>query len=744
MQNQDGGNNMVLSQECKRFCSYAFYDPDGIVDEYVLVFLKELKKEMHTIVFISNGAVEIESKKKVEQLGIIVWERENVGFDIEGHKYVLQHYGYDKLREFDEIVMTNSTIAGPLYPFSEMFDTMAQRDLDFWGITMHHGETYDPWNLIEYGYIPPHVQSFFIAIRKSMFDTNSFKNYWDSLRPIRSYFEAVSFHEVVFTKKFSDMGYKWDVYVDSKELDRISSYPLSYTPREVIIGKRCPVFKRKSLFLSFDDVKAFSYGEVGDSLMECLQVCNYDINLLLPNVLRTTPLLQVNVALSTLYVNDEDVHADIDKKSVCSFVYLWDEYCADIVKNYIEELTQATDVYVYTMISSQKLDFLSGYQNVTIMEEVIGEQSYKQTLEIAKRYEYACYLTFDVEIPEEARILPKLEYFRFCMDSLVKTKDLLHNHIQTIENTSYLGMLSPGISSNELYNKIQYGNWSSQYSLIQAVLKELHIKVPMKQELPPYAPYSGFYLIKTEEMEHMPLADLYDFLEQLGCGTPLKVLHMILPCLLQMQGKISGYALARDTARGNLVLDSAPRIELLDRIDTIPFQTTLFYDTGNGICGEDCIVKKQYIKQKEKLQVSYELPCDTRQIRIDPQECYYFLGKNCEIQINGKTVMCDAHNGITAGDMEYFVTRDPMYLLGGEFHKGDTIQITYDMVFCFGDMNSESGQIAMNMLSEAIQNQEIVIQKYQAQLNEITASKSYKVMRSICSVKDGFTKNRVD
>ena len=149
--------------------TYAVEFVQGIVDEYVLVFLKELKKEMHTIVFISNGAVEIESKKKVEQLGIIVWERENVGFDIEGHKYVLQHYGYDKLREFDEIVMTNSTIAGPLYPFSEMFDTMAQRDLDFWGITMHHGETYDPWNLIEYGYIPPHVQSFFIAIRKSMF-----------------------------------------------------------------------------------------------------------------------------------------------------------------------------------------------------------------------------------------------------------------------------------------------------------------------------------------------------------------------------------------------------------------------------------------------------------------------------------------------------------------------------------------------------------------------------------------------
>lgn len=738
---------MVLSKDCKRFCSYAFYDPEGIVDDYVLVFLKELKKEIDTIVFISNGQVDPNGKCKVEQLGIQVWERENVGFDIEGHKYVLQNYGYDKLREYDEIIMTNSTIAGPLYPLSEMFNSMGERDVDFWGITMHHGENYDPWNLIEYGYIPPHVQSFFIAIRKSMFDTNVFRNYWNQLRPIRSYFEAVGFHEVVFTKKFADMGYKWDVYIDSSELDHISSYPLSYTPREVIVDKRCPIFKRKSLFLSFDDVKAFSYGEVGDDLLECLKERHYDVNLLLPNVLRTTPLLQVNVALSTLYVNNEDTTSVRDQQSICIFVYIWDEYCCEIVRRYIKELADAGDVYVYTKISLEQLKDITQYTNVTISESSLGKETYGNTLEIAKRYEYACYLTFDVEIPEEARVLPKLEYYRYSMDSLCKTKELLYNHIQTLKSISYLGMLSPGICANELYNKIQYGNWSSQYDITQEVLERLNVAVSLKQELPPYAPYAGFYLVRVEDIIDMPLQEAYGYLEEMNCKDVLKILHMIIPCMLQKKGKVSGYALSEYTARGNLVLESAPSIELLDRIENIPYRTTLFYDIGDGICEKDSIVKKQYIKQKDSMIVIYELPCDTKQLRIDPQECYYFMGLKSKICVNGEEVQYDTQNGNVLGEYDYFVTRDPMYLLGGEFHKGDLIQISYDMVYCFGEMNSQSGQEAIRLVNDSVHKQLTQVlrekehfmeeaQQYHNQVNEILESKSYKFMRGICDVKD--------
>lgn len=105
--------------------------------------------------------------------------------------------------------MLNSTIMGPVFPFCETFKKMDQRsDIDFWGITKFFKYKPDPLYNISYGYIPDHIQSHFIAVRKSMFESVHFKSYWENMPMINSYIDAVGKHEAIFTKKFSDLGYK--------------------------------------------------------------------------------------------------------------------------------------------------------------------------------------------------------------------------------------------------------------------------------------------------------------------------------------------------------------------------------------------------------------------------------------------------------------------------------------------------------------------------------------------------------
>ncbi len=38
----------------------------------------------------------------------------------------------EKLVKFDEMIMMNFTIMGPVYPLNEMFECMDAKDLDFW------------------------------------------------------------------------------------------------------------------------------------------------------------------------------------------------------------------------------------------------------------------------------------------------------------------------------------------------------------------------------------------------------------------------------------------------------------------------------------------------------------------------------------------------------------------------------------------------------------------------------------
>ena len=130
---------MILdSANAKRLILYFMYDKDGIVDDYVPYMLRELKKNSTEILVVCNGKLTRESREKLQEVTPNVLVRENKGFDVWAYKTGLEYYGWDKIRSFDEVIMMNFTIMGPVYPLEEMFKTMDQRDLDFWGITMFH------------------------------------------------------------------------------------------------------------------------------------------------------------------------------------------------------------------------------------------------------------------------------------------------------------------------------------------------------------------------------------------------------------------------------------------------------------------------------------------------------------------------------------------------------------------------------------------------------------------------------
>ena len=131
---------MRLDQKTKinRLVIYFFYDADGIVDRYVPYMLEDIVKNCSELFVVCNGKLTPEGRAVFQKLTPNILVRENKGFDVWAYKKALEQYGWDKISEFDEIIMMNSTIMGPIYPLSEMFKEMNQRDLDFWGITKYH------------------------------------------------------------------------------------------------------------------------------------------------------------------------------------------------------------------------------------------------------------------------------------------------------------------------------------------------------------------------------------------------------------------------------------------------------------------------------------------------------------------------------------------------------------------------------------------------------------------------------
>ena len=154
-----------------RYAVYVFHDDKGIVGDYVCRFLEGMRKVASRILVVVNGDVNKEGMEKLSRVSDEVFVRPNVGYDITAYKEGLLRISREELLSYDEAVICNDTLYGPIVPFTEMFDAMAEKDLDFWGITAFHGAPFDPFGTISYGFLPEHVQSFFQVFRKDFMAT---------------------------------------------------------------------------------------------------------------------------------------------------------------------------------------------------------------------------------------------------------------------------------------------------------------------------------------------------------------------------------------------------------------------------------------------------------------------------------------------------------------------------------------------------------------------------------------------
>lgn len=276
----------------KRLAVYFMFDKQGIVDDYVDYVLKDLINHVEKIIVVCNGTLSETGEKVFEKYTDNIIVRENKGFDVWAYKTALDSVGWQGLMIYDEVILMNHTIMGPVYPLQEMFDTMDKRkELDFWGITKCFREdspiAQQVWQC-PYGYIPEHIQSSFMVFRKSIISSNIFQEYWDNMPMIKSYQESGGKHEQYITKYFGDNGFKWDCYTNYDDMDEknYTCCPLIVAPMEVIKKRRSPFFKRRTFFTTKRD--CVQSVPVAKEFLEFLEEeTSYDTSLIYPNLIRT-------------------------------------------------------------------------------------------------------------------------------------------------------------------------------------------------------------------------------------------------------------------------------------------------------------------------------------------------------------------------------------------------------------------------------------------------------------------------
>ena len=210
----------------KRFAIFAFYNGKGLINDYVVTYLKYLKEVSDSIIFVADNEPNVKELSKIYPLVSHIESYHHGEYDFGSYKigfrYAKEHYLLD---DVDEIILCNDSCfcVDSLKP---AFDKMSTKPCDFWSMTASN----------EY---EPHLQSFFLVVKKKLFNSEVFCNYLDNVKHLDSFLEIVNTYEIPLKKTFEKEGFKSASYIKAPKKNNPTFFPIK------CIKVKMPLIKRK-------------------------------------------------------------------------------------------------------------------------------------------------------------------------------------------------------------------------------------------------------------------------------------------------------------------------------------------------------------------------------------------------------------------------------------------------------------------------------------------------------------------
>jgi lipopolysaccharide biosynthesis protein len=157
----------VLSGSRSQLCIFTHYDRDGLIDDYVVHYLKALADLGCEIAFVSTApGLDADGVARIRPLTSKILLRENRGHDFASWRDGLAACG--NLSHYQRLIIANDSVYGPVHDLGKVFTAMQMRGAPSWGIT----------DSFRYG---RHLQSYFLVFERAVLVNAAFLDFWRKL-----------------------------------------------------------------------------------------------------------------------------------------------------------------------------------------------------------------------------------------------------------------------------------------------------------------------------------------------------------------------------------------------------------------------------------------------------------------------------------------------------------------------------------------------------------------------------------
>jgi len=503
---------MMLENGARRACIYFIYDHDGVIDNYIIYQLNDMRQNVNFLHCVINGNLKPEGRLLLDQICDEVYMRENRGRDIGAYQAAIRYIGWKKLELFDELVLMNNTCFGPVYPFREVFDWAMKQDLDFWGLTWGQKiDWLDGAEYLHYNSRKTHIQSYFIVIRKPLLGSKLLCDFFEDMPEDADYGTSGSVYEYAFPGYFEERNYRGNVYCDI--IDDYN-YPLLHDPIRLLRDYRMPLFKKRSFFHHYTDVLGNTAGEATARLIRFLkEETDYDMNLVWESILRTCSLsdlvrcAQLNRILPSTFVSQNSLVSFL-KVGLVFHTYYDDLFDENIF--YIKNFPKGTGIFITTDTEEKRKTFEKKLVDAGLNAEVVVIENRGRdvssllvgAVDFIKNYDLICF----AHDKKTLQICPHSvgrSWAYKLHENVFGSKDFVVNVIHMFEKEERLGIAFPAYPNHGIYSDNIGTGWTGNFENTQELLRHFGINVNINVNTLCVAPLGTCFWFRTAAIKKL-------------------------------------------------------------------------------------------------------------------------------------------------------------------------------------------------------------------------------------------------
>lgn len=512
-----------IYSEKYRIAIYLFWDKTGDVDRYVLYYLQALREVANEIIVVCNGELSDKGRELLDGVCDIVHQRENVGYDGWAYKDVIDNViGWDKLRNIDELIITNNTLYGPIVPFSKMFSDMDESNADFWGAQKRFEDKSARTFLGKptvHGYIPDFPPSNFWVIRKKALLSKEFKNFWDTLAPLDSYEDSCIYCEPVFAKDLVDAGLVMDTYMgDERRFSCIS--PTEGDTFYQVTQEHIPVVRRKTFFNPLSSYIRIDGADNAAKTMDYIRNNTYyDSSMIYENLCRTANLADLRDRLQLNYViSAEHLTGTAEKKRIALIYYCENEKKINNLGKYLGSFPNNTKFFFVAASEyiGRKAETYFSNSAIKNKEIIVSESpagwvnvlvSVSRHIILDGSFDYICFAK-DVTIENNKWTKTEEALEDRCFNAVMGSSAQIDGIIDLFDKNPNMGAISSLPPNHANFFSSTGGSWGKYFNETKALSEKLGLTVSITSQKRPVYPPCGIFWFRPDSIKRLMHIDI--------------------------------------------------------------------------------------------------------------------------------------------------------------------------------------------------------------------------------------------